>query len=82
MVDVIPPASTFTVGVFLVLEWAFGDVVTGVVLFWGELRVQIPGEGCWFFVWGETLDTVSESRRLCSELLLTLSPYVNLTAII
>ena len=62
MVDVIPPASTFTVGVFFALEWAFGDVVTGVVLFWGELRVQIPGEVCWFFIWGETLDPVSESR--------------------
>ena len=49
MVDVIPPASTFTVGVFLVLLWAFGDVVTGVALFWGELRVQIPGEVGWFF---------------------------------
>ena len=47
MVDVIPPASTFTVGVFLVLSWAlnwaFGDVVTGIVLFWGELRLQTPG---------------------------------------
>ena len=43
MVDVIPPASTFTVGVLLVVNWAFGDVVTGVVLFCGELRLQTPG---------------------------------------
>ena len=82
MVDVIPPASTFTVGVCLVLCWAFNDVVTGVVFFWGELRVQTPGKVCWFFIWGETLDPVSESRRLCSEILLTLSPYVSLAAII
>ena len=33
MVDVIPPASTFTIGVCLVLYWAFSDVVTGVVFF-------------------------------------------------
>ena len=43
MVDVIPPERTFTVGVYLALNRAFGDVVTGVVLFCGELRLQTPG---------------------------------------
>ena len=43
LVDFIPPERTFTVGVYLALNWALGDVVTGVVLFWGELRLQTPG---------------------------------------
>ena len=83
MVDVIPPASSFTVGVCLVLYWAFNDIVTGVVFFWGELRVQIPGEVCCrFWIWSEALDPISDSRRLDSVPTLMLSPKENLMAII
>lgn len=55
MVDVMLPASTFAVGVCLVLNWVFSVVDIGVLLFWGELRLLIPG--------GVVLDFGSGVRR-------------------
>ena len=46
MVEDIPPVTKLTAGVYRVLYWAFSEVVTGVVFFCGELRLQIPGEVC------------------------------------
>ena len=83
MVDVIPPASTFTVGVCLVLYWAFNEVVTGVVFSCGELRFQTPGGVCFcVWIWSEAVDPISDSRRLDSVPILMLSPKENLMAII